>query len=114
MDDFGTTLKKLRKQKRITQRDLAERIGVDFTYISKIENGQLKNTPAIQTIEKIADVLEADPNELILLADKIPTEFKELIMKDELAVRFLRSMPKLQENEKKAINRILRGEKSDK
>lgn len=38
METFGQTVKKLRKAKKLTQLELAERIGVDFTYISKIEN----------------------------------------------------------------------------
>ena len=42
---FGQTLRELRRSKKVTQRDLATRVGVDFSYISKVENEPL--TPTI-------------------------------------------------------------------
>lgn len=44
MGTFGQEVKRLRKAKRITQLGLAERIGVDFTYVSKIENDRTMRT----------------------------------------------------------------------
>ncbi len=38
METFGQKIKSLRKEKKITQSELVESVGVDFTYISKIEN----------------------------------------------------------------------------
>lgn len=55
---LGQKIKKIRKSKNITQEKLAEIIGVDFGYISKLEVGQ--NFPSIQTLNKIADALETD------------------------------------------------------
>lgn len=40
METFGQKIRRLRKTRRITQTELAESIGVDFTYISKIENNR--------------------------------------------------------------------------
>ena len=40
--DFPERLRSLRKEAQLSQRDLAERIGVDFTYLSKIENGRVE------------------------------------------------------------------------
>ena len=43
---------KLRKQRGITQEQLAEKIGIEIPSLSNIENG--KNYPNSETIEKIA------------------------------------------------------------
>lgn len=44
-----------RKAYGLSQRALAEILGVDFTYISKIENGQLK--PGMPTVRKFGQFL---------------------------------------------------------
>ncbi len=48
-------LKITRKNKRLTQQQLAELVGVDRTLISKIESGVA--TPSVTTAKKIAAVL---------------------------------------------------------
>ena len=99
--DFGVTIKNLRKEQRITQRELAEKVDVDFTYISKMENGQLKNFPSTETIIKIANVLNTDADNLILLAKKVPENIRETIVADDLATALLRKMPSITEEERK-------------
>lgn len=103
MSDFGNALKNLRKQHKITQRDLAERVGVDFTYISKIETGAIANPPSEKIIIQIAKVLETNADELILLAKKIPEAIRETIVDDDLAAAFLRKVPQFSEEQRKKI-----------
>ncbi len=71
---FGEKLRELRQKQRLTQRGLAGQVGVDFTYISKIENGKLSfgDFPGERLIGRMAVVLEADADELLILAEKIP------------------------------------------
>lgn len=40
----GKLIRKLREERGITQRKLAEAIGSNYTYLSKIENGRLDHT----------------------------------------------------------------------
>ena len=103
MSDFGATLKQLRKERRITQRELAEKVNVDFTYISKMENGQLKNSPSVETIKNIAAVLETDADTLILLAKKVPEAIRETIIEDGLATALLRKMPTMTPEEREKM-----------
>ena len=70
---FGERLRELRKLRHITQRDLAERTGVDYTYVSHIERGKTP-PPSAATIHRMAEVLEADEDELMVLAGKVPPE----------------------------------------
>jgi transcriptional regulator with XRE-family HTH domain len=73
---FGTTIRDLRKTKRLTLRELAKKVGIDFTYLSKIEN-DYGPPPAESTIRRLAVELDADADELVLLADKLPGEFEQ-------------------------------------
>lgn len=59
MNNFGTKIRKIRKQKKLTLEQLSKKCGIDRTYISKIESGKIKN-PYIPTLEKIADGLCVD------------------------------------------------------
>ncbi|MCX7841509.1 MAG: helix-turn-helix domain-containing protein [Clostridia bacterium] len=50
-------MKAKREEKRLTQEQLAEAVGVDRSTITKIENG---GRPSVKTAQKIAEVLEFD------------------------------------------------------
>lgn len=104
LSNFGKVIKDLRQEHRITQRALAEIVGVDFTYISKMENGKLDNFPSIDIITKIAQALETDSDELILLAKKVPDTLRETIVDDELAAIFLRKVPTMTPEQRKKIH----------
>lgn len=86
---FGTRIRELRRAAGLTQRQLAERAGVDFTYLSKIENGRLEHTPSVKTIQSLASALGADDLELMRLADKVPP-LLDAISRDTDALRFFR------------------------
>ena len=86
---FGQALRELRRSKDITQRDLSMRVGVDFSYISKVENDRLA-PPSADTIVKICEVLEVSPDELLALTGKMPTEVKEMISANRAAIKFVR------------------------
>ncbi len=87
---FGQALRELRRSRGISQRDLAEKVGVDFSYISKIENDRLP-PPAADTIVKICNALEVSPDSLLVLSGKIPKELKEAIGSSPAAMQFIRS-----------------------
>ncbi|MGC4033252.1 MAG: helix-turn-helix transcriptional regulator [Tepidisphaeraceae bacterium] len=79
---FGQRVRELRTAKSLTQRELADRIGINFTYLSKIENDKLEQdqSPKEETIKKLAEVLGGDQDELLLLARKIPEQIKQRVM----------------------------------
>lgn len=52
---FGEALYEIRKAKKWTQLQLAEELGLDIAYISRIERGE-KNI-SLSTVVKIADLL---------------------------------------------------------
>ena len=56
-------VKRLRKERVLTIRELADEAGVSKTTISNIENGQSEAYPS--TIRKLARALEVTPSELV-------------------------------------------------
>ena len=75
---FGARLRELRQEKGLTLRALAEAAGVDFTYLSKIENDRVEHLPSVETIRDLAQALEGDAMELLQLANKLPPELAKL------------------------------------
>jgi len=62
----------------MTLRSLAEAAGVDFTYLSKIENERVEHLPSAETIRDLAQALDVDAMELLKLANKLPPELTKL------------------------------------
>jgi len=79
---LGRRVRQLRRAKGLTLRDLAPKVGVGFTYLSKVENGRLGfgEYPSEELILKIANVLDADADELLLLAKKIPASVRKRVI----------------------------------
>lgn len=71
---FGRRLRELRQAKKMTLRDLAAKVDVGFTYLSKIENHKLEvgHSPSEKLIRKLAVELDADEEQLLFLAEKVP------------------------------------------
>ncbi|MDP2731385.1 MAG: tetratricopeptide repeat protein [Dehalococcoidales bacterium] len=87
--NFGERLKEIRKQAGLSQRVLADKVGVNFSYLSKIENGTLP-APSDKVISRLAEVLDTDKDELMLLAGKIPADIAQMLRERE-AWQLLRS-----------------------
>ncbi len=56
MESFGTQLSNVRRAKGLTQEQLAERLAVSRTNISRWESGKLM--PDIDTIKRLSQILE--------------------------------------------------------
>lgn len=91
--EFGDQIRQLRRRQGLTLRELAGLVGINFTYLSKIETGS-GQPPSEETIRSLAKVLDFDADELILLANKLPRDFeRDLLNKPEAHVADLyRSM----------------------
>ncbi len=61
---LNKNLKDLRKKKNWSQQKLAEKAGLSYNAVTKIEQGAATH-PTIQTIMKIADAFEVSIDELV-------------------------------------------------
>ena len=100
---FGNRLRQLRKAKGLTLRELAKKVGVGFTYLSRAENERFQygDYPSNALIEKLAKALDADADELLFLAQRIPDRMKRRILERPDDFR------KLTELDDKALDRLL-------
>lgn len=62
-EQFNENLKIAREQRGLSQKDVAEKIGVAKSTYSLYESGNRE--PNVQTIKKIADVLDVSADELL-------------------------------------------------
>lgn len=62
-ENFGETLKRIRNERGLLQRDLAESMGVSQQSISQWE--RTKEWPKLQTIERLAAALHVSPAYLV-------------------------------------------------
>jgi len=54
---IGETIRKLRKEKKLTQEQLAKRVGITRQTLSKLENGDIHKV-SLQVFIKILDVFD--------------------------------------------------------
>lgn len=75
-EKFGKLLCQLRKDKKMSQQDLAEKIPIGREAISKWERG--KNYPDIQTLVKLSEIFDLSINELIYGEKKNDNNIQEI------------------------------------
>jgi transcriptional regulator with XRE-family HTH domain len=92
-ETFGTVLKNIRRLKNISQRELADKVGVDFTYISKIENDRLP-PPSAETVIKISEVLGSPKEILLSQSGKVSNDLKDVMSSPE-AIKFLHEVKEM-------------------
>lgn len=102
---FAEKVRAARHAKKIDLRTLAAKVGVHFTYLSKIENAKLDfgEAPGEQLILKLAAALDADADELLLLAHRIPERIRRRVLERPDVFR------RLAELDDEALDRVLAG-----
>lgn len=65
----GSNVRKLRKERGLTQEQLALEAGIDLTYVGGIERG--RRNPSVNVLASIASVLGTEPSELLRPANDI-------------------------------------------
>ena len=63
LDNIGKFIKEMRKNKNLTQEELAEKLGVNNRTVSRWENG--KNMPDISLYKPLCEVLGISIEELV-------------------------------------------------
>jgi transcriptional regulator with XRE-family HTH domain len=94
MSKFGERLRKLRQAKKLSQKQLAARVGINYTYLSKCESEKLDFAPypGEDLIRRLAVALDADEDELLFLAKKIPADIRERVLARPDAFRTLAAL----------------------
>ena len=98
---FGELLRERRLAKAesdpaFSLRQLADRVGIEPSYLSKIERGE-QPPPGEQNIRRLAEELGENPDALLALAGKVSSDLLEIIRERPTVVaellRAVRAMP---------------------
>ena len=86
---FGMRVRHLRHAKGWSLRDLAAKVDVGFTYLSRVENERLNfgDYPSDALIHRLAEALEADEEELVILAKRVPERIRKRVIQRPDAFR---------------------------
>jgi transcriptional regulator with XRE-family HTH domain len=83
----------IRKARHLSQRQLASRMDVPRTYISKIENG--KAIPTLGSLERLADALEVHVSQLVRDARSMRDEEVASILADPFLAEIALLLPQM-------------------
>lgn len=75
---FGALVRQEREAREIGLREMAKKIGVSPTYVSKIERDEFP-PPAEDKVRKIAEIIGRDPDELLALAGRVASDLTDII-----------------------------------
>ena len=85
---FGAFVRRKREEREIGLREMARKIGVSPTYLSKVERDEF--TPPIEEkVRAIAQIIECDPDELLALAGRTPSDLADIIKRAPVEVSAL-------------------------
>jgi SOS regulatory protein LexA len=82
--EFGAYIKDLRKNKKLTIRQLEEKTGVSNAYLSQIENGKKKSLPSPEILMKIHEPLGVAYDELMEKAGYISSETRAELLPETI------------------------------
>ena len=103
--NLGQTIKAARKAAKLTQRELAEKLGKNFSTIQKYENGVVE--PPISLIPEIAKALVISPIELMETTIPWPTDMQPAIEARERREKLISSYSLLNDaGQKEAVKRV--------
>lgn len=111
-ESFGRRIRRKRRDLGLTQRQLAGRLQIDFTYLSKLENDR-GEPPGEKTVRNLAVELHDDTEELLALAGKLPDRLRTRAQEDVAFARLLRRLPELPDDELQDIYRQLKINEAD-
>lgn len=110
MSVFGDYIRAKREElrsqdRKFSVRQVANRVGVEPSYLSKIERGQ-QPPPSEKTINAIAADLQEDPDVLLAMAGKVSGDLQEIIRtRPQLFAQLIRDLKGMPDH---AVLRLVR------
>jgi transcriptional regulator with XRE-family HTH domain len=110
MNQFGEFVRERREELRqkdrgFSVRQVAGRVGIQPSYLSKVERGEVA-PPSESTIQKLAAELDVDSDVLLAMAGKVSSDLQEVIRKRPAV--FAELLRELKEMPDHAVLRLVR------
>jgi len=104
-ESFGAKVRRERERLELGLREMAKKIGVSPTYLSKVERDEFP-PPAEDRVKAIANIIGCDVDELLALAGRVSSELTDIIKRRprEMA-SFLRAANKMSAEEVTKLSR---------
>ena len=108
MPNFGKQVRYDRETANMTVRELAKEASIDYSYVSKIENGKATSRLSRNVVKGLAQALNADELEYFRLSGLLPETLVDCL-KDPKARDFLRriSESNLSSKDWQALEKLL-------
>ena len=99
---LGKKIRQFRKKSGMTQKDLADMLGIASAHLGRLELGHYK--PSIEIVKKLADIFQVTTD--YLLDDKTD-DFKEVSIEDGSFAERMRLLNALSEKDRQAVIQIV-------
>lgn len=100
---FPKRLRELRKQKNLSQSELAKRVGVHYTHIGRYERG-VSSKPSADTLKRIANALDVTSDYLI---EGSTEEVARVRIEDRELLQQFKQVEKLADDDKIVIKKLI-------
>lgn len=105
--NIGDKIRELRKNNKLTLKELSERTELSISFISDIENG--RRNPRLENLRKIADAFNVEVGELLdenehFIIKENPADYTV----DELEIEIERLKPKIRQLPQEEKDRLLK------
>lgn len=97
---FNEKIKALRKAADMSQQDLAEKLHIHVTHLSKMENGHLM--PSIDIVQRLMKVFTVSADQLLNEDEKTVVDIKNSELNEQVAL-----ISQLDEEERNALIKII-------
>ena len=99
---LAENIRKIRKKKGWSQKELGEMIGSHLSHVNRIETGKYK--PSLDVLKKIADALEVS---LDFLVSEKEEELQEVKIEDKTMSERIKLLNTLEPEDRKAVIRVI-------
>ena len=99
---LGSNIKRLRKEKGLSQAGLASKVGCHLSNINRVETG--KYIPSLETVAAIANVLEMPIDYLVNGTEEITEEVR---IEDKTLAERMKLLNTLDEEERMVVTKVI-------
>jgi transcriptional regulator with XRE-family HTH domain len=85
---IGEKINKLRTEKKLSMRELGEKLGVSHAHISKLESGI--SSPSMDLLRKLSDFFDIDVSYFVSDESVFSTEEKNVLKEKDLSIEHLK------------------------
>lgn len=99
---LGKTIKKIREQKGMLQKQVAAELNIGTTNYNKLENGNRE--PSVKELQKLSVLFDMTVDQILNFEGELP---KEISLEDKTEMEQFKLFQKLEEEDKQTVFKII-------